>query len=164
MSAGLRQVASELSAQERLSQSRESMSRWLTNQTPGNAATANPDPAQSPGSTTGLRSLFASPVALICLDLLTQWWAELPLLKSVHQAEEAAHEAIAPLVRRHPVAVLGAAAAAGALLVWYRPWRLLPGPAKLGSIASSIALGAVSRMALQRKDDSSHADSSRDDL
>lgn len=158
MSAGQRNAASEPSAQERLIQSRESISRWLIKQDPGAGTTANPDPAQSPGSTPSLRSLLTNPVAQIGLDLLTQWWTQLPLLKSARHAEEAANEAIAPLVRRHPVAVLGTAAAAGALLVWCRPWRWLPGPAKLAGIASNIALGAVSRMALQRNDDSSRAD------
>lgn len=139
-------------------QSRASMSRWLIKQGPGAADNANPDATQLPGATAGLRSLFTNPVALICVDLLTQWWAQQPLLKSARHAEEAAQEAIAPLVRRHPVAVLGAAAAAGALLVWCRPWRWLPGPAKLAGIASNIALGAVSRMALQPKDDAPRAD------
>jgi len=158
MSTGPRMATSEPSAQERLIQSRESMSRWLVKQDPGVGGVANPDAAQLPGTRSDLRSLLAHPVALICLELLTQWWSQHPLLKSARHAEHAANEAIAPLVRRHPVAVLGAAAAAGALLVWLRPWRWLPGPAKLGGIASSVALGAVSRMVLQHKDDSSHAD------
>ena len=124
------------------------MSRWLGKQ----------GPVQPPGAPVNSQSLFTNPVAQIGLDLLTQWWTQQPLLKSARHAEEAVHEAIAPLVRRHPVAVLGTAAAAGALLVWSRPWRWLPGLPKLGSIASSLALGAVARIALQRKGDSSHAD------
>lgn len=153
MNTGRREAASEASAQERLNQSREHMSRWLVKQGAGAGAKANPEQAQRLGARTGLRGLVANPVALICVDLLRQWWNQHPLLKSARHAEHTAHDAIAPLVRRHPVAVLGSAAAAGALLVWWRPWRWLPGPAKLAGMASNIALGAISTMAIQRKED-----------
>lgn len=33
------------------------------------------------------------------------------------------HDALRPVAQRHPLALVGGAAAAGALLVWARPWR-----------------------------------------
>jgi len=151
-------AAFEPSAQERLVQSREQMARWLEKQGAVDEGAADPDQGQLPGATTGLRGLSSNPVTLIGLDFLTQWWNQHPLLKSARNAEDAARDAIAPLVRRHPVAVLGTAAAAGALLVWCRPWRWLPRPAKLASLASTIAIGEISRIALQRTEESSPAD------
>ncbi len=158
MNAAAPKAAFEPSAQERLIQSREQMSRWLEKQGPVDGGTAEPDQGQLPGATTGLRSLFSNPVTLIGLDYLTEWWTQHPLVKSARNAEDAAQDAIVPLVRRHPVAVLGTAAAVGALLVWFRPWRWLPRPGKLASMASTIAIGEISRIALQRKEDSPHAD------
>ena len=137
-------VQAVLSPQERLNRSRQHMSRWLIEQGSGAGPGTHPDPGRPPGAATGLRGLFGHPLALVGLDLLTQWWAQHPLLRSARKAEDSARGVIAPLVRRHPVAVLGTAAAAGALLVWWRPWRWLPRPAKLAGMASNITLGAIS--------------------
>ena len=122
----------EPSANERLTRSRERMSRWLADEErAAQAATAN-----RPG---WLNTLRENPVSAMAVDALLAWWARQPLNTTVHVAEAAATAAIKPLVRRHPAAVLGSAALAGALVVWARPWRWLLSPALLTGVAAQVA-------------------------
>ena len=122
----------EPSANERLARSRERMSRWLADEERAAQATT----ANRPG---WLNTLRENPVSAMAVDALLAWWARQPLNTTVHVAEAAATAAIKPLVRRHPAAVLGSAALAGALVVWARPWRWLLSPALLTGVAAQLA-------------------------
>ena len=149
MSASMPDAA--LSARERLARSRERMSHWLAAESDdgGEEQTAS-DSNRPRGARGWLKSLRANPLAAIAVDAFTDWWARHPLQSSARLAEAAARETIAPLVKRHPVAVLGSAALAGALLVWSRPWRWLLKPALLTGRASQIAGRVFAHMASPR--------------
>lgn len=59
-----------------------------------------------------------------------------PLSFAASLTGDAADDALRPLAERHPLTLVGAAAAGGALLVWARPWRALGGSALLdGALA-----------------------------
>jgi CHASE2 domain-containing sensor protein len=59
---------------------------------------------------------------------------------------------LAPTVQRHPWALVGAAALAGALLISARPWRWLPrGPMLLGLVSQFAWRAYMARDAAQRR-------------
>lgn len=130
-------------AQERLARSRTSMTQWLGDDA---KARSTAEHSGSPGLARWLKGLSQHPLAALTIDALTDRWARHPLHTSVQLAEVAANETIAPLVRRHPVLVLGTAAVAGALLVRARPWRWLLRPALLAGIASQVAAQLLGRL------------------
>lgn len=140
--AAISEPEATLSALERLARSREKVSRWLD----ADAHARNP-PGRSNANAAPrwLQSLRSNPLAAIAIDALAEWWTHHPLHTSARVAEAAARGAIAPLAQSHPVAVLGTAAFAGALLVWSRPWRWLLRPAFVLGVASQIASRALSR-------------------
>ncbi len=87
----------------------------------------------------------------IVSEVISEWWAEHPLHASAAFALSASRTAIVPLVRRHPAAVLGGAAALGAVIVWARPWRWLLRPALVAGVASQLAARTITRMATASK-------------
>ena len=122
-----------VSASERLVRSREQMARWLAEdeqvrQRSGESAEAG-----------WLKGLRKNPLASMVVDALLGWWARQPVRTNVHGAEVAASAAIAPLVRRHPVATLAAAAVTGALVVRARPWRWQLSQSLLAGIVAQLA-------------------------
>ena len=130
------------SAHERLTQSRERISVWLTDE---NRGAGSPDHAG--GGAASSQDERPNPVAAIAIEVLTEWWRSHPLQATANLAGAAARQAIVPLVRRYPAAVLGAAAVAGALLVRTRAWRWVLRPAVVVGVASQIAARIMSRMA-----------------
>ena len=123
-------------ASERLARSRERLAGWLAEDERARHAPDGPG-----GGADWLEGLRKNPLSAMAVDALLGWWARQPINTSVHVAEAAAVAAITPLVRRHPVATLGGAAAAGALVVWVRPWRWrwLLSPALLTGIVAQLA-------------------------
>ncbi len=85
-------------------------------------------------------------MAAIFTELLNDWWRHHPLYPSANIATEAARRAIVPLIRRHPIAVLGVAAIAGAVLVQSRGWRWMVRPAVVAGVASQIVARRISQM------------------
>lgn len=69
------------------------------------------------------RWLRRHPVSALMVDGVQGWWQRHPLRHAASMAGEEVAAVAAPLIRRHPVAAVGVAAAAGALLVVGRPWR-----------------------------------------
>jgi len=134
----------ELTASERLTQSRERMSYWLTDDDREARANghvnAGERPAEQPTSVGG-----------IVREVIGDWWAEHPLHASATLAFKASRTAIVPLVRQHPVAVLGSAAVVGAVIIWARPWRWLLRPALVAGVASQLAARTIARMATASK-------------
>lgn len=61
-----------------------------------------------------------------------------PLSCAASMTGDAADQALRPIAERHPLTLVGAAAAGGALLVWAQPWRALAG--------SALIDGALSRL------------------
>jgi len=134
----------ELTASERLTQSRERMSYWLTDddreaRANGHVNAGERD-AEQPTSVGG-----------IVREVIGDWWAEHPLHASATLAFKASRTAIVPLVRQHPVAVLGSAAVVGAVIIWARPWRWLLRPALVAGVASQLAARTIARMATASK-------------
>ena len=133
----------EVSAQDRLARSRANMTRWLADDGAARADT------QGGGSVLSgwLQKLRAEPLAALALDALSDRWSRHPMQTTVRVAEAAARETIAPLVRRHPAATLGASAIIGALLVRARPWRWLARPALLYGVLAQVSAVLVAHLA-----------------
>jgi hypothetical protein len=135
----------EISAAARLARSRERMSFWLAEDNGSSRANGRSDAIDhaphAPASVGGIVG-----------EVVGEWWAEHPLHTSATLALAASRTAIVPMVKRHPAAVLGSAAAVGAALVWARPWRWLLRPALILGIASQLAARTMTRMASGSKD------------
>jgi hypothetical protein len=96
-----------------------------------------PEPAEAaeaPGGTSPgrlLRRLWRqlrragrnSPVVDLALGALQAWWFTRPWRPAVDGVRQNLETTVVPLVRRHPWAAVGVAAAAGALVMSLRPWR-----------------------------------------
>jgi hypothetical protein len=134
----------EMSAVERLARSRERMSFWLADDGSARANGSNSDLDHAPHASVSVGGIVG--------EVVGEWWAEHPLHTSATLAVAASRSAIVPLVRQHPAAVLGSAAAVGAALVWARPWRWLLRPALILGIASQLAARTMARMASVSKD------------
>jgi hypothetical protein len=65
----------------------------------------------------------ASPVVDLALGALQAWWFTRPWRSSLNGVRQNLETTVVPLVRRHPWAAVGVAAAAGAVVVVLRPWR-----------------------------------------
>lgn len=74
-----------------------------------------------------------STVVDLALGALQSWWAKHPWRPAVDGVTANLDANLVPLVRRHPWAAVGLAAATGALVVRLRPWRWKP---RRGSRAS----------------------------
>lgn len=61
-----------------------------------------------------------------------------PLSFAASMTGDAADQALRPIAERHPLTLVGAAAAGGALLVWARPWRALAGSPLLDGAMSQL--------------------------
>ena len=130
----------QLTANERLTQSRERMSYWLNDDEREARANGN-------SRTTERGDDHPVSVGGIVREVISEWWDEHPLHASATLAFKASRIAIVPLVRRHPAAVLGGAAVVGAVIIWARPWRWLLRPALVAGVASQLAARAIARMA-----------------
>ncbi|MDN3920650.1 hypothetical protein [Roseateles violae] len=85
------------------------------------------------------RRLQGSPMASLAMNSVQGWWQRHPLRAGSELLVHELNIGVAPALRRHPVRVLALAAAAGALVIWLRPWRwpllrsqLRPLPRRLG--------------------------------
>jgi len=77
---------------------------------------------------------------------LDEWWAQ-SMLRPVGQiAHGAASAVVQPLAQRHPFAVVLCAAAAGATLVWSRPWRWVFSSAVLAGFIPQLAWRVLSKV------------------
>ncbi|MCA0174744.1 MAG: hypothetical protein LCH73_00390 [Proteobacteria bacterium] len=90
------------------------------------------------------------PLVRTALDALGGYWSAHPLRASSEATLAEVEQAVAPVVRRHPVTAVAVAAGAGALLVALRPWRWLAGPLKAAPRkASRWALAQLTQPAVQ---------------
>ncbi len=74
---------------------------------------------------------------------LRLWWRRHPARPVVDIASDAGALALKPLVRRHPVASLSLAMAAGAAMVCWRPWRSRLSAAVWAGLGAQLTAGLV---------------------
>lgn len=77
-------------------------------------------------------------------EALDDWWLHHP----AHTAVELARPALAAYARRKPMQYLGAAAAAGAVVMLLRPWKLISVTGVLLALAKSPQVAAMVMSAL----------------
>jgi hypothetical protein len=131
-----------IEAAKRLAESRERLRQWMID--PDGRQEARRLRAAATGRPVGEDSLLdrlrGHPVVGVAVEMANSWWTRHPLHPVASFAEDAVREHVAPVVRRHPLAVVSGAFAVGALVVWFRPWRLLSGTARAAGSASSVLL------------------------
>jgi hypothetical protein len=156
VSAAQRDEQPPSSAQERLLQSRQRLANWLAED--GNAS-PHPGPGKPAALPRWLQGLRTNPIAAIVIDALAAQWSRHPLNTSLRLVSAAADRAIAPLVQKHPWAVLGGSAVIGALLVLSKPWRWLPKPAIAAGVAAQLTAQVISYLSALRPADAAVDDS-----
>jgi hypothetical protein len=135
---------------ERLQQSRDRMARWMI-EADGRTIARRRRASGDDGAWSWLGSLRNNPVVALVTDAISSWWANHPLHPAAGLAEGIARDAVAPLARRHPKAMVAGAVVAGALIVWARPWRWLPKlfkPALFTGILSQMASHVIAQVPL----------------
>lgn len=85
-----------------------------------------------------LDRLKALPAVNIVIEAIEDWWSQHPLRTASHVAAEASRRLATPIAERHPLALVAAAAALGALLVLTRPWRWILRPALLAGLVPAV--------------------------
>ncbi len=124
-------------AQADLARSRLDIQRWL-------AAEAVPPGAASPNQSApdGMAGLVGIAIAALTEGFMRRP-AQAPPLRLADVAGDTAIALLRPLAVRHPWALVGGAALAGAALAAAQPWRGLMQPALLGSVLTRLALRAI---------------------
>jgi len=135
----------QLTAAQRLAQSRERMRQWMLYGDARQDARRRVAEARAEGEQpTWPDRLRSLPVLGLIIDAASSWWANHPL----NAVASLSSDAIAPTVRKHPFVALTIAVAAGAALVRWRPWRWVANPALLGGMASELASHVFSQVPL----------------
>jgi hypothetical protein len=86
-----------------------------------------------------LGTLRDMPVVASIVDAARAWWSTSPWSTVGSFAGHASDAAIRPVAQRHPVALVVAAATAGAVLMRFRPWRWISRHALLAGLLPQIA-------------------------
>ena len=137
-----------LTAVERLNLSRARLRQAMT----------RPESKAGDGSTSGNRAMgqgildvlkIAVPSAGLVIDAIEQWWAGHPLQASGSLVEGVVDELLRPWAKRHPLTLVAGAVAAGALLVWSRPWRWALKPHLLNTWGPAVLSSAIASSAVQ---------------
>jgi len=85
--------------------------------------------------------------ALPLFDTVTRalrlWWRRHPARPVVEVASDAGERALQPLVRKHPLASVALAMAAGAAMVVWRPWRSRVTAAVWAGLGAQLTAGLV---------------------
>lgn len=111
-------------------------------------------PPAVPPATAGRRSSWLAGVADIpaiaaVMQSVRGWWAQHPLRGVGKLFADATGAVAGPLARRHPCALVLVAGAAGAAMVWLRPWRWIFSSAILAGLLPQLASRAVSKLPLE---------------
>ena len=133
-----------LSAQERLAISR----RALVNQLQGAPATGK---AERPRSSL-LDGVAWAPMAR---GMARHWWQRHPL----HAAGQLARPVLERYARQEPLKLVAVAAAAGALVVLARPWRLLTASGVAATLFKTSDVAGVVSALMQRRPSARKKDS-----
>ena len=118
---------------ERLQQSRECLLAALLTPPGGQAS-----PSTAPSAWASFASFAASPSLAplwpLAQSVLSGWWARQPAHQMAQLAQALLQAWVRPLAARHPLALMGGAMLAGAVLMAARPWRWLPRRALLAGL------------------------------
>jgi len=123
-------MSTQVSACERLAVSRERLRQALQHASVDDAAGSHSEGLL--GRLLG--HLQTAPGAGLVLDVLQAWWQKQPMRMVLLLAKETAKVVLQPTARRHPYALVLAAAAVGGLTVMLRPWRWISTPALLAGL------------------------------
>src|SRR2546423_3562588 len=137
------------SAAERLAASRERMRQWML-QTDGRGdARRRVEAAKEAGDKPAwMDRLRTAPVIGVVIDAASAWWANHPMQPAASLAHGVVRDAVAPLARRHPIAIVAGAFVFGVAVVRLRPWRWLLKPALFAGLTSQILTRVVSSVPL----------------
>lgn len=136
-------AASALSPAARLERSREALrGALLQTSDAGAAESARPRSAWAD-------EFAALPLVGPVIDAVRTWWQRHPARTTTALAATAARSVLTPVARRHPVALVAAAAVIGAGIVALKPWRWMTRPAFLAGLASQVASAAIGRIPLE---------------
>ena len=137
------------SAAQRLAESRERMRLWMLQTDGRHRARQRAAAAEAAGERPAwLDRLRSHPIVGTVVDAVTSWWANHPLHPAVSLGTSVVRDAIAPLARRHPLAVVTGAFAVGGALAYFRPWRWIAKPALFAGLASQIVTRFITQIPL----------------
>ncbi len=112
-----------------------------------------PPPASANSSPETTRSWWSRVSRIKTISAVAEsvqaWWANHPLRPVASVAVEASDAVIQPLAGRHPLALVGIAALAGASLVWSRPWRWALRSALFAGLIPQLASRVVSSLPIE---------------
>lgn len=89
------------------------------------------------------------PMISLLVESFDAWWSNHPLHAAGQVAAEASGAIVRPVARRHPWALVLAAASVGAVLVWSRPWRWALRPSLLAGLAPQFASRVVANLPIE---------------
>jgi hypothetical protein len=145
-----KQRVQPLSATERLAASRERMRQWMLCADGRADARRRNEAALAAGEKPAwIDRLRTAPVIGVVIDAANAWWANHPLQPAANLAHGVVRDAVAPLARRHPIAIVAAAFLVGIAAVRLRPWRWLIKPALFAGLTSQIIMRVVSSVPLE---------------
>lgn len=119
---------------ERLAASRERLRQALQQVNTGDST------GDKPESLLGglINHLQTGAGAGLMMDVLQAWWQKQPIRVALLLATQTTKVLVQPIARRHPYALVLAAAAAGGLLVLARPWRWISTPTLLAGLLPQL--------------------------
>lgn len=149
MSDALKQV--ELpSAADRLAASREHMREWMLEADGRRERRRRAEAAAAAGHKPPIVDRLRDiPVLGMVVDALSAWWSGHPLHSVAGMAQGAAHQRLAPLARRHPLATMAGAFVVGMLVVRLKPWRWLAKSAVFAGVAGQVIARAIAAVPLE---------------
>ena len=104
-------------------------------------------PADAARTAPSIRArLLKIPIVGGVVDSVQAWWNSHPYRPAAQVASEATHAVINPVARRHPYALVLAAAIFGAGLAWTRPWRWIFRSALFAGLLPQLATRAVTSL------------------
>ena len=83
------------------------------------------------------------------IDVVKVWWQQHPLHAVSIVASEVGRTTLRPVANRHPLALVGLAVLAGAVLAWARPWRWALRSALFAGLAPQVASRVVASLPIE---------------
>ena len=138
------------SAADRLAASRERMREWMQRTDGRYEARRRAEAATAAGERPAwMDRLRTAPVIGVVIDAASAWWTNHPLNPAATLAHGVVRDTVAPMARRHPIAIVAGAFVAGLLVVRLRPWRWLVKPALFAGLTTQIITRVVSSVPME---------------